>query len=92
MRVVGRAPEEEELSESPPGESVPEQTGGAADKNDDPAAPGDERTAPVGEEGPEPGSETEEETFYDEEILPLTDGGLIPGLEGEPAEEQAAVD
>jgi DNA-directed RNA polymerase subunit beta' len=33
-----------------------------------------------------------EETFYDEEILPLTDGGLIPGLEGEPAAEQAAVD
>jgi DNA-directed RNA polymerase subunit beta' len=32
-----------------------------------------------------------EETFYDEEILPLTDGGLMPG-EGELAEEQAAVD
>ncbi len=33
-----------------------------------------------------------EETFYDEEILPLTEpGGLIPGLEAEPTEE-ATVD
>jgi DNA-directed RNA polymerase subunit beta' len=34
-----------------------------------------------------------DEAFYDEEILPLTEpGGLIPGLEEEPSEEEAAVD